>query len=95
MTDYSRLEIAINARKEHDQLSFGVQKSPVFLFDTTTWHCQVKECKIISEQSLVTGWLAELSTSFPIFPDTDGQNPGPRLGLLVTSGRKHAKKDGA
>ena len=28
--------------------------------------CQVKECKIISEASLLTGWLAVLSTSFPI-----------------------------
>ena len=26
----------------------------------TTWPCQVKECKIALEQSLVTGWLAIL-----------------------------------
>ena len=29
-----------------------------FLLDTATWPCQVKECKIILERSLLTGWLA-------------------------------------
>ena len=28
------------------------------LLDTATWPCQVKECKIVSEPSLLTGWLA-------------------------------------
>ena len=28
------------------------------LLDTATWPRQVKECKIISEPSLLTGWLA-------------------------------------
>ena len=27
------------------------------LLDMATWPCQVKECKIISEPSLLTGWL--------------------------------------
>ena len=29
------------------------------LLDTATWLCQVKECKIISEPSLLTGWLTD------------------------------------
>ena len=29
------------------------------LLDTATWPCQVKECKIILERSLLTGWLAD------------------------------------
>ena len=48
--------------------------------------CQVKECKIISEPSLLTGWqaswLAVFPTSFPIFPYPVGHNPGTRLRLL-------------
>ena len=70
------------------------QRLLISLLDTAT--CQVKKCKIISEQSLVTGWLAGwlagwlcgLSTSFPIFLTQGKQNPGTRLRLLVTSGSR-------
>ena len=37
--------------------NFGQDVSNLLL-DTATWPCQVEECKVISEQSLLTGWLA-------------------------------------
>ena len=53
---------------------------------TATWPCQVKEYKIVSEPSLLTGWLAVLSTSFPISGPQTGQNPATRLRLSLKDG---------
>ena len=57
--------------------------TPITCNYLTRWPCQVKECKIILERSLLTGWLAgcvvNLVSNFP-FPV--GHNPGARLGLL-------------
>ena len=59
----------------------------LLLLDTATWPCQVKESKIMSEPSLLTGWPAvqlancvvNLVSNFPI---TVRHNPGTRLRLL-------------
>ena len=67
---------------------------------TSHGHGQVKECKIILEQSLLTGWLAgwltswlsELSTSFPISSDQARKNAGMKLRLPVTSSQMHTKE---
>ena len=47
--------------------------------------CQVKERKIILEQSLL---LYGLSTSFPLSLTQGGQNSGTKLRLLVMSRRQ-------
>ena len=57
------------------------------LLDTATWPCQVKEYKIVSEPSLLTGWLASWLAGCVVnlvsnFPFPIGHNPGARLRLL-------------
>ena len=49
---------------------------------STSWPFQVKECEIILEQSLVTGWL-NCQPRFQ-FSQTTGQNRGTRLRLQRT-----------
>ena len=65
------------------------------LLDTATWPCQVKEYKIVSEPSLLTGWLAGwlavLSTSFPISGPQTRQNPATRLRLSLKDGNCNSR----
>ena len=45
---------------KNDVMFSGVKlsiRSFVLLLDTATWPCQVKDFNIISEPSLLTGWL--------------------------------------
>ena len=44
--------------KTKNRLHIIVFIPPSLLLDTATWPCQVKEYKIVSEPSLLTGWLA-------------------------------------
>ena len=54
-----------------DHLYVKISKCALFdiklLLDTAMWPCQVKECKIISEQNLLTGWLTNYRTCQPRF----------------------------
>ena len=59
-------------------------------YTVITWHGHVamssQECKMISEPSLLTNWLAVLSTSFPNSRTQTRQNPATRLRLSLKDG---------
>ena len=52
-----KMVISLNELDNSDNLGDG-RPSNALLLDTATWPCQVKEYKIVSEPSLLTGWLA-------------------------------------
>ena len=64
-----------------------ISTSPPYYLTRPRGPCQVKQCKLILEQSLLTGclasWLSELSTSFPISLSQSMKNLGTRTRLEV------------
>ena len=58
-------------------LIFDLTRPEILIFYMTR-PCQVKECKIVLEQSVVTGWLAGHTECQPRF-----QFPEPRLGRIL------------